>query len=98
MMVTQALIEWNIDPTSLPQQKWLTDQQLNLDLSYPNMDSTDEGWNIQIRITESLPDSWNTYAEVQFLTDPDDPLEEGFTFLLWAGSYVADVTIVGEAH
>ncbi|CAJ1317453.1 hypothetical protein PTI45_01121 [Paenibacillus nuruki] len=97
-MVTQALIEWNIDPTSLPQQKWLTDQQLNLDLSHTKVDLTEEGWTIQIRITESLPDSWDTYAEVQFLTDPDDPLEEGFTFLLWAGSYVADVTIVGITH
>lgn len=97
-MVTQALIEWNIDPNSLPQHKWLTDQQLNLDLPYTNVDSTEQGWTIQIRITESLPDSWDTYAEVQFLTDPDDPLEEGFTFLLWAGSYVADVTIVGVTH
>lgn len=97
-MVTQALIEWNIDPTSLPQQKWLTDQQLNLDASNIGNRLIEEGWNIQIRIIESLPDSWNTYAEVQFLTEPQDAVEEGFTFLLWAGTYLADVTIVSTIH
>jgi len=93
--LVNALITWKSDPRNLPYNIWLQDLIVNYGKLECNQFSG-EAWTVQVRITDLIEDTWDTYADVRFIVDdaPWQDLISGYTFRLWAGREVATVKVL----
>lgn len=98
-------IEWNIDPSQLPYRQWfyavegemVTERVQTVDDCTDNGEesSTMHAWDIQLRITGNVEQSWNTYGEMRLLQEPAlESWEPDASFLLWHGCELAVITVL----
>lgn len=92
-MSAKALIRWEFDPSPLPLNEWLRD--LVVITGEIRGREVTEAWTVLVKIVDRVPESWNSYAEVKFITEsaPWHLWQQGFSFKLWNGKDVATVTI-----
>lgn len=93
-MGTRAIIHWEIDPSSLPNHEWLRD--LVVITGEIRGREITEAWTVLVKVIEQIPESWDTNAEVKFITEsaPWHLWRKGYSFKLWSGKNVATVTIL----
>jgi len=90
----KAIINWEFDPSSLPLHEWLRD--LVVITGEIRGREITESWTVLVKVVERIPDSWDTHAEVKFVTEiaPWYLWQHGYSFKLWNGKYVATVRIL----
>ncbi|WP_411344320.1 hypothetical protein ACE3MZ_22615 [Paenibacillus sp. WLX1005] len=102
-------IEWNIDPAQLPHRQWfyavegemVTDRVQIAAESIERRDEDEQlhAWDIQLRITGIVEQSWNTYGEMRLLQQAAFALlEPGASFLLWHGCELAVITVLEDGY
>jgi len=89
----KAIIKWDFDPLSLPFHEWIRD--LIVITGEIRGREITEAWTVLVKVVERIPESWDTYAEVKYITDdaPWHLWHQGYSFKLWNGRDVATVMI-----
>ncbi|MDQ0060207.1 hypothetical protein J2T14_002379 [Paenibacillus harenae] len=69
-----ALITWDRDPSSFSCNTWLQDLIVNCG-SLEGRQFVGDAWTVQVRITDLIEGTWDTYADIRFIVD-DAPWQD----------------------
>lgn len=98
-IIVPVYIEWNTDPARFPYRQWFyTSDEAGSgnDTSSQAAEEWENAWDIQLRITRRVQDSWDTYGELKLLQSnmPEALMEPEAAFILWNGCALATVTVL----